>query len=85
MKNANTPAMPLSGDAYNDFAAFDGTNKSSYNPECQGLTKREMFAMHAMNAWIQHHGSDGGYGFSEKECAKLSVECADALLAELEK
>lgn len=85
MNNANTPAMPLSGDAYNDFAAFDGTNKPSNNPQCQGLTKREMFAMHAMSAWIQHHGSSGGYGFDEKECARRSIECADALLEELEK
>ena len=47
MKNADLPAMPLSGDAYQDFADYDGTISKSYNPECQGLTKREMFAMHA--------------------------------------
>lgn len=48
MNNANTPAMPLSGDAYQDFAAYDGTNKTGYNPECQGLTKRETVAMHIL-------------------------------------
>jgi hypothetical protein len=47
MKNSDMPAMPLSGDAYQDFSTYDGTSKTSYNPECQGLTKREMFAMHA--------------------------------------
>ncbi len=47
MKNADMPAMPLSGDAYQDFSNYDGTSKTSYNPGCQGLTKREMFAMNA--------------------------------------
>ena len=47
MKNADMPAMPLAGDAYHDFSNYDGTSKTSYNPECQGLTKREMFAMNA--------------------------------------
>lgn len=42
--NGNHPASPLTGDAYTDYSHYDGTNKSSYNPECQGLTKREYFA-----------------------------------------
>lgn len=71
MKNANTPAMPVKTvDTY-------GTTTS------KGLTKREMFAMHAMQAWIQHHGSRGDYGFSEKEAAQSALRCADALLEEL--
>ena len=85
MKNADFPAMPLSGDAYQDFAGYDGTKNTGYNPECQGLTKREMFAMHAMASWVNHHGSAGGYGFNEKEAARSAVECADALLKELSK
>ena len=43
MKNSDMPAMPLSGDAYTDFAHYDETKNTSYNPECQGLTKREHF------------------------------------------
>jgi hypothetical protein len=46
MNNADMPAMPLTGDAYQDFAAYDeSSNSSSYNPECQGLTKREQFCL----------------------------------------
>ena len=85
MKNADLPAMPLSGEAYQDFANYDETKNTSYNPECQGLTKREMLAMHTMASWVNHHGSAGGYGFSAKEAARSAVECADALLEELSK
>lgn len=42
MKQADMPAMALSGDAYTDFAAYNpNRNDSSYNPECLGLTKRQ--------------------------------------------
>lgn len=48
MKNKDYPAMPLTGDAYQDFAGYKpDINDSSYNPECQGLTKREYFAAHS--------------------------------------
>lgn len=73
MKNADLPAMPIIDDEI-----------STYEKEIHfGLTKREMFAMHAMQAWIQHHGSRGDYGFSEKEAAQSALRCADALLEEL--
>ena len=81
MNNGDLPAMPLSGDAYQDFAAYDGTKDTSYNPECQGLTKREQFAMAAMQGLI----SDSEYIGSFAQMAGHSVEMADALLAELEK
>ena len=51
----------------------------------QGLTKREMFAMHFMASWINHHGSAHDYGFSVKNAALSAIECADVLLSELEK
>lgn len=64
MKNSDMPAMPLTGDAYHDFSGYDGTSKTSYNPECQGLTKREMFAMNAplvpdwfIDDWIYNNGN----------------------------
>lgn len=75
VKNGDTPAMPIEINGFGQFA-----------PEAHlGLTKRELFAMHAMSAWITHHGASGGYGFSADDAAKGSVECADALLAELAK
>ena len=94
MNNSNNPAMPLSGDAYQDFAGYDGTSNTSFNPECQGLTKREMFAMNAMQGLLANSGgviqanSMSGTGWcncNSKGLAQWSVECADALLAELGK
>ena len=75
MKNADLPAMPIELNGFGQYA-----------PEAHtGLTKREMFAMHFMQAWIQHHGSAGDYGFSKEGAALSAIECADSLLAELEK
>ena len=48
MSNGNEPAMPLTGNAYEDFAGYDGTKNTSYNPQCQGLTKLEHFAAKAI-------------------------------------
>ncbi|AGH16097.1 hypothetical protein VPKG_00060 [Vibrio phage pYD21-A] len=78
MKNAKLPAMPITNDKLATALEIGASGAS-------GLTKREMFAMHAMAAWIAHHGSANNYGFSAKDAAMSSVECADALLSELEK
>ena len=92
MKNADLPAMPLSGDAYQDFAAYDETGGTSYNPECQGLTKREMFAMNIMASISATSLEDctrllkaTGKGDIGEMYAGMAVEYADALLKELEK
>ena len=90
MKNADNPAMPLSGDAYQDFAHYDGTPKTGYNPECQGLTKREMFAMEAMKAAISNKAVFEYGNFKDSnfkvELKKFSYEMADFMLdEELEK
>lgn len=75
MKNADLPAMPIELNGFGQYA-----------PEAHtGLTKREMFAMHFMQAWIQHHGSAGDYGFSKEGAALSAIECADSLIAKLEK
>lgn len=75
IKNADLPAMPIE---------INGFGK--YEPECYlGLTKREMFAMHMMASWINYHGSKSGYGFNASDAAARAIECADALLEELEK
>ena len=75
MKNADLPAMPIELNGFGQYA-----------PEAYtGLAKREMFAMHFMRAWIQHHGSAGDYGFSKEGAALSAIECADSLIAKLEK
>lgn len=75
MKNSDLPAMPIIDDEI-----------STHEKEIHlGLTKREMFAMHAMASWVNHHGSAGDYSFSGNKAARLAIECADALLEELAK
>ena len=74
MKNGDMPAMPIEINGFGQYA-----------PEAfTGLTKREMFAMHFMVSWINHHGSAHDYGFSVKNAALSAIECADVLLSELE-
>ena len=88
MNNADLPASPLTGNAYDNFSAYDETSNTSYDPDCQGLTKREMFAMHAMNTILGNYNpyDDGSFDSSNwQETAKNCVGLADALLAELEK
>lgn len=84
MKNGDMPANPLSGDAYQDFAGYDGTKNTSYNPECQGLTKREHFAVMAMQGIISSGNLAASENISEN-MAKWAVRHANALLAELDK
>ena len=67
MKNADMPAMPLPLGA----ETTEG---------CQGLTKREMMAMHMMAARISIPGAP-----DDEFYAKRAVAATDALLAELEK
>lgn len=73
MKNANEPAYPsgIDQDGYHPGQA----------PAAWGLTKREIFAMHAM-AGIQ---SCAGQDMDYEQAAIQAVHCADALLKELEK
>jgi hypothetical protein len=65
MNNADSPAAPAQ-------------NASRYYP---GLTKREAFAMAAMQGILAHPDSSG----SAQEIAEWSVYQADALLAEIAK
>jgi len=74
MKNGNTPAYPLQAERHDPV---------------WGLTKREMFAMAAMQGMLANsHVGQGFKPFShmtDEEIAQWSVKQADALLAELEK
>ena len=87
MNNGNNPAHPLTGDAYTNFASYDDKNQfTSYDPQCQGLTKREAFAMAAMQGWLARCANAPHHAALEPEAmASVAVSMADALLKELEK
>ena len=68
MKNADMPAMPLPL----------GTETEKW---CQGLTKREMMAMHILSGLL----SDYEFDVTRQMAAEVAVQQADALLAELDR
>ena len=68
MINGKMPAMPLPL----------GTETERW---CQGLTKREMMAMHILSGLL----SDYEFDVTRQMAAEIAVQQADALLAELEK
>ena len=72
MKNADMPAIPI------QECGPDGLPQG---PACYGLTKREMFAMAAMQGLYAHSGDY--HEFSH--LASDAVNYADYVLAELEK
>ncbi|AUR86550.1 hypothetical protein NVP1086O_37 [Vibrio phage 1.086.O._10N.222.51.F8] len=91
MKNADMPAMPQ---VVTEDSRGNGLVGSHMEEEWQGLTKREMFAMNAMQGILSNSGgviqgdSHTGTGWcnsNAQDLAKWSLECADALLAELDK
>ena len=77
MKNADMPAMPQPLAANkNEFM-----DSNEYREGNSGLTKREAFAMAAMQGLITLKGSDCR---NMDSTAKQCVRMADALLLELE-
>ena len=68
MKSADMPAMPL--------PLGNETEKWS-----QGLTKREMMAMHILSGLL----SDCEFDVTRQMAAEVAVQQADALLAELDR
>ncbi|WP_111873663.1 hypothetical protein [Aeromonas bivalvium] len=74
MENANMPAMPIVNS--NGVAALYGINQMA----ADGLSKREMIAMHIMCGIASDHAR-----FTPEHGAEHAVLYADALLAELEK
>ena len=71
MKNGDIPAMPIEINGFGQYA-----------PEVYcGLTKREMFAMAAMQGLCAHSGDYHTFA----DMASDAVNYADALLAELER
>jgi hypothetical protein len=74
-KNADMPAMPQTNE--DNMCRMTGIPK----PLHSGLTKREMFAIAAMQGLLAKHGDDD---YSSDSIAKYAVAHADALLKELE-
>ena len=70
MNNADMPAMPT--------PVMENGSASHGAEPTYGLTKRELFAMHMISPWLSH-------GLTPKDAARSAIECADALLAELDK
>lgn len=77
MKNADKPANPV-------ITRKQVNNASADTCEHQGLTKREMFAMHAMNGYLSNSQCLRTH-VNHAQTAEKAVLMADALLAELEK
>lgn len=83
MKNSQLPAMPQSN--HELVKAFMSTEQCAPN----GLTKREMMAMHMMASLTNTYMDNITEYHSGKDAIKCqsetAVEMVDALLAELEK
>lgn len=81
IKNGDLPAMPIFlTDAMTEAA--ENNHGDAVDKIC-GLTKREMFAMAAMQGLLASLTADDS--FSPRELAKSAVLNADSLLAELER
>lgn len=77
MKNADMPAMPV-------VTGKRVGNVEKSNCEASGLTKREMFAIHAMQAIISAP-SDKFNPRSASVAAQYAIELAEAMLEELDR
>ena len=75
MNNGDMPASPTTGLC--EQCCTTHNSKQDY----QGLTKREAFAMAAMQGLIANSALRG----STEECSKSAVDYADSLLKELAK
>ena len=89
MKNSDLPAMPQAA-TENGYGCNYGNEPGQV---AQGLTKREMFALHAMQGIFSGNSlkelgdiaKENGLDNVSDYIFELSVNSADALLAELDK
>ena len=81
MRNADTPAMPSKAEVSNTDEAFAYQFDHGSKFQFPGLTKREMFAMHAMQGLLTCIMDTD---CTIPELCDDAVMAADALLAELE-
>ncbi len=85
MKNADMPAMPQSFSMSEEDCGTVISHLSEADmPMNIGLTKREVFAMHAMNGYLSNSECLKTH-INHAQTAEKAVLMADALLAELEK
>ena len=87
MKNADMPAMPVIDEEQSfpvdmeRYGSKEATLRFAF-----GMTKREMMAMHIMSGYVANSkAGEAGELMCMHDVASYSVECADALLAELER
>ena len=87
MKNSDMPANPVKG-CDDDFIECNDLN-GSWIDKCKpsiGLTKREAFAMAAMQGWLARCANvPHTHKLEPENMAEVSVSMADALLKELDK
>lgn len=85
MKNADMPAVPTKLTVQTHSPRGSGY-PSNREVECAGLTKREMFAMHAMQGLLAaNSGWKNSAPMTNSEIAQEAVDLADDLLEALEK
>jgi len=80
IKNGDLPAMPVIEESKSE--QYNGATFITATAISFGLTKREMFAMAAMQGILS---ADTGNDVTYQKCAEWSVKQADELLAELER
>lgn len=81
MKNGDLPAMPIV--MVTEQSQYNGNTYAEVKQSYDGLTKRERFAMAAMQGILSN-----GVDFTlheDKDVAKAAIIHADNLLAELER
>ena len=84
MKNSDMPAMPTH-DVFED-CGFDGNSGPHLTQTTNyGMTKREMMAMHMMQGILTGQDTNEMVVGDDKCFAEFAVQCADALIAELER
>lgn len=83
INNGNLPAMPNNTDPQTLGSMGLMDTVASFYKHGAGLTKREMFAMAAMQGLLASLTSDDD--LTPAELARCAARNADALLAELEK
>lgn len=84
MKNADMPAMSLYTGT--ESGTCNGQTYTKHFIDGEGLTKREMFAMHAMQGLLAaNSGWENSSPMTNSEIAQEAVDLADDLLEVLEK
>jgi hypothetical protein len=83
-ENGNLPAFSKEGIFDPNYLGRGSADGFRSNPQT-GLTKREYFAGLAMQGLMTSQNQEGEWRHDIKSCAEISVQIADALLAELEK